>query len=678
MRARWAIWAGALAIALVGVSASAATATSPVDLGSSHVIDQAGVLGGSKGSVETAVDKLYSDAGIDLYVVYVDDFTSPSSAEDWASSTAERNNLGPTDYLLAVATQGRSYYLSADSSGPLSQSQVADIEQKDIEPALHNSDWAGAGIAAAQGISSAAGGGGGSGWGFVWFLIIAVVVVGLILFFVLRARRKSPKKVAGGAADPLAGLSITELERKAGSALVQTDDAIKTSGDELGFAVAQYGEDAAAPFKVALGTATAQLKQAFQLKQKLDDATADTDEEKRAWNTQIIQLCDQANGALDEQAKAFDELRDLGKDAPAAIDKVQKEAAATADRVEKAQATLASLAEKYDDAALTTVQDNPAQANERLTFVTAAIADAQQKITAGDASHAAVGIRAAEEAVDQAQLLVDAVDRVSDDLGKASAGIPTMVSELSGDVAQARTFASSGAQGLDAVAAATEQILTKATADLAGPEPNPVTILQQLQTANQQIDAALKGVRDAEEQAQRAQASLEHTLLTAKAQVSAAEDFITARRGAVGAEARTRLAEAGRLVVQAQSAATTDPVSALAQAQRANQLAAESIQLAQNDVGEFQNPAAGGMFGGMGGGVSGGGGNGNGAMGAILGGILINSVLNSGGGGGGGLFGGGGGLFGGGGGGRGGGGGFGSAGSFGGSGTRSRRGGGRF
>ena len=162
-------------------------------------------------------------------------------------------------------------------------------------------------------------------------------------------------------------------------------------------------------------------------------------------------------------------------------------------------------------------------------------------------------------------------------------------------------------------------------------------------------------------------------LATARAQVQAAEDYLVARRGAVGAEARTRLAEAGRLLVEAEGIAQVDPAAALATAQRAESLAGTAMSLAQQDVGGF---------GGYGGGAGGGygapqrGSSGGDVFGAVLGGILINSVL--GGGGGGGMFGGssGGGGFGGGG---FGGGGRRSPGSFGGSGTRSRRGsGGRF
>ena len=95
---------------------------------------------------------------------------------------------------------------------------------------------------------------------------------------------------------------------------------------------------------------------------------------------------------------------------------------------------------------------------------------------------------------------------------------------------------------------------------------------------------------------EHAREQLARSLATARAQVQAAEDYLVARRGAVGAEARTRLAEAGRLLVEAEGLAQVDPPAALATAQRAESLARTAMDLAQQDVGGF-----GGMGGGMGG-----------------------------------------------------------------------------
>ena len=338
---------------------------------------------------------------------------------------------------------------------------------------------------------------------------------------------------------------------------------------------------------------------------------------------------------------------------------------------------------QYTDAALATIADNPAQAGARLGFAAQALAEADADLAAAKTNDAAVAIRAAEEAVDQAKLLIDAVERIDHDLTEARATFSAAIADLRADVAAAKALpAGADTSGqLASIVAGTEQVLADVTQKLAADRVNPVEIVQRLEQANTQIDGVLGGIRDAQAAQQRAQAALSQTLLAARSQVSAAEDFITARRGAVGAEARTRLAEAGRLIVQAETLSSSDPVQALSQAQRANQLASEAISRAQNDVGAFGGQMGGGASGGLGG-LLGGGGNSGGSggdmMGAVLGGILINSVLGGGGGGGsrsgGGIFGGGGGSSS-----SRGSGSRRSPGSFGGSSTRSRRGsGGRF
>ena len=158
------------------------------------------------------------------------------------------------------------------------------------------------------------------------------------------------------------------------------------------------------------------------------------------------------------------------------------------------------------------------------------------------------------------------------------------------------------------------------------------------------LDAALAPTRDAEEQDRRAQRQLDDLLGGLESTLRATGDFLSTRRGAVGPEARTRLAEAERLRLVALDQRPVDALAALATAQRAEQLAREAADLAQQDVERAdQLQVGGGQLGGRGGGL-------NGVGGMVLGGILLDSVLRGGGG-----FGGGGGWGGGGGGGDGGG-----------------------
>ncbi|GAA3038427.1 TPM domain-containing protein [Microbacterium dextranolyticum] len=674
MRSR-VILALALAAALVLGGAAAASAVDPVSLRGSHVLDQSDVLSDAQeSSVDARLRSLSSTSAVDLWVVYVPTFTNPSDPEKWANATAEANGLGPNQYLLAVSTDGRQYYLSGYSKGPVSEQQLTSIEQQRIGPALASGDWEGAAAAAADGLADAVEGGSGSAVGVVLPILLVVVVLalaGLVLWIVLRSRRARTDGHGGalvpgssapsGPPDPLAGVPTAELAQRASSALVQTDDAIRTSDQELGFARAQFGDQAVTEFEQALAQARRNLDQAFELKQRLDDDVPDTEAEVRAWNARIIDLCAQANSGLDEKAQAFDELRQLEQNAPEALARVQEKRQSVGAQHAAAVAALTALQASYASAALATIVDNPTHAAQDLSFADDQLAAAAKDIGAGDGAAAAVGIRSAEDAVAQAELMHTAIEKLRVDLAQAEVDANALVAEVGHDIGTASGLPDPDGR-LAAVIASTRAQLDAATALLSGPQKDPASARAALDAANAQIDAAVAGVRDAQEQAARAAQQLGMLLTQAQGQVSAAEDFITSRRGAIGAEARTRLAEAGATLVQARQLQQSDPAQALSYAQRANDLAAQAIQSAQRDVGAFQG---GGMFGG---GSSGGGG-GN-MMGAVLGGIVINSLLN--GGRGGGSFGGGG--FGGG---RPSGGGSGP-GSFGGGGTRSRRGGGRF
>lgn len=668
MRTRWAAaWAAVLAIALSAVS-GAAWATAPVTLGSAFVTDSAEVLSGAElDAANQHLAGISERTGAQLYVVLVDAFTDPANSEGWANETAKNNGLGPRQYLLALATDTRQMYLSADSSGPLSESQIVAVEDA-AAGALQNggTDWAAAVTAAGDAFSSALGGGGtagGTSGGIPWFLVVLVIAaIAVVVWLVVRSRRKARKPaVAGGAAGGVETLDTAELARRAASALVQTDDAIRTSEQELGFAKAQFGDAATVEFEQALAQADASLEKAFALKQQLDDTTPDTEEQVRAWNTEIIRLLSEANGMLDEKSADFDELRKLEQNAPEALARVHDQRAKAAADIETAAASLQVLRGSYAPAALETIADNPEQARQRIAFADEQLAAAEAAIGAGNGGEAAVGIRAAEEAVGQATLLEDAVVKLGADLAQGEKDAAALIVELEGDIATASALPDPDGR-IAGVIAATRQQLDAARTNLASTQKRPLVTLQALESANQQIDGVVQGVRDAQAQAQRAQQMLGQQLSQAQAQVSTAEDYITSRRGAIGAEARTRLAEAGASLVQAQQLQSSDPQQALQYAQRANQLAGQAIQHAQRDVGAF---GGGGFGGGQGGG-------GDGMLGAVLGGIVINSLLGGGGGGGrsssGGLGGGGS---------RNRGGGI-SPGSFGGGGTRARRGGRRF
>jgi hypothetical protein len=192
---------------------------------------------------------------------------------------------------------------------------------------------------------------------------------------------------------------------------------------------------------------------------------------------------------------------------------------------------------------------------------------------------AVVSGRAAEDALTQAETLLDGVARRETELAEATGRVPSARAEVQQDLAEARATGS-----LAPVVARAEAAVTAADAATRGPLPDPVAALRLLDEAAVTLDRGLAEARAAQERAERAAAALDHTLLTAHSAVAAASDFISTRRGAVGTAARTRLAEAQRHL---QLATGPDPVVALREAQQADALAREALRQAQSDVSQW-------------------------------------------------------------------------------------------
>ncbi|GAA4778613.1 TPM domain-containing protein [Microbacterium gilvum] len=634
MRARWtAVLCAGLTI-LIGGTATAALAETPVALGSSRVYDGSDVLTDSEEQAADArLRELSTEEGVDLWVVYVDDFESPSDPLAWADETANRNSLGDGQYLLAIATDGRALALSYPPSGSVGEARVSEIEAA-VGAALADDDWAAAVDVAADSFISRGGGG-------AWPWIIGLVVVaGVVIVVVLLSRRRRTPAVDTGSTPPDA-VPVEELQRRAASLLIATDDAVRTSEQELGFAIAQFGEGATGEFRETLAAAKASLARAFERKAQLDDHEKDAESDVRAWNGEIIALCEQANAALDEKAQGFAQLRQLEQNAPEALAQVQEKRSQADGVVAEARQELATLSARYAPEALASVADNPEQAQARLAFADEQLVAAQQAIGAGKGGEAAVAIRTAEQAIAQARGLDTAVSQLGASLAEGEKQAAALIAELEGDVAAAKQLPDGDGQVAGAVARTEQQIAT-ARENLAGAGRRPLLVLEALQKADDEIDRVIAGGREAADRQHRATQLLSQTILQARSAIASAEEFIAARRGGVGADARTRLAQAGADLARAEGLQQADPATALSHARNALQLANDAIASAQRDVGSFETryPTATRSSGG------------DDFLGGLLGGLIGSSMgdRRSGSGwGGGGLFGGGGGWSGGGG-----------------------------
>ena len=600
-----------LAMAVFGLGGSPTYADPPLDV-RGEITDNAGVLSpGDEAKVQQALDDYHNKTGFQLFVVFVRSFDG-LSGPDWSDQTATKSGLGTTETLLAVAVDDRRYGTSVPNEHPISDSDFARIETEQIEPALSNDDWAGAAIAAAEGYSAAAESSG-LPWGPILFG--GAIVAGGGALVVRRIRRKYDNTHVvldehGQPVDPLSQLSTDELNKKSSAELVAIDDALKTSEQELGFAEAQFGKDATREFAEVITSGRASVKEAFGLRQQLDDATPETENHQRQMNSEIIRLCMHVSEALDEQVERFDELRDLQAKAPQVLEEVDQRAAEILDRLPGARTTLTQLATTYPAASLASVDKNPDQAETLAAAAKQQVTLGNAALASDDRATAVTHARAAEDAVGQAATLLDAVDDADGNLKAAPAKITARLSSLQLDVDDAARLAAQDA-GIMAASTAAVAAITSAQQ----PGHDPLAAEAALETAEATLDDLLAPVRSAAAEAEKARVALSESLGRVTSRVKAVSDFIETRRGAVGAEARTRLSEAARHLDRAQQTLTTDSAASLDALRKAEAFVDEAEKRAQADVGDWergQRQTSGGAGGGL--------------NSMVLGGILIDAL----------------------------------------------------
>jgi hypothetical protein len=608
------IAAALAAVFLIAAPAAVAHADAPVDLGSAYVVDDADALTPAQQTrVEQAVDRLYQETRTQLYVVFVPSFSDPSDHTAWGAATMRTSQIESDSILVSVAVQARDYDVQQTNETSLTSGDVERAVQDDLLPHLKQEDWGGAVTAFADGLTQSQQPADLTG---LWIALGVAVLAAVVAVLVIRARNRRRRAAAAHAQEQ----ALADLERRAGGALVTIDDELRTAEQEVGFATAQFGEEAAAPFAETVATAQREVRSAFALQQQLDDEVPDSPQQRADWANQIIATCERAHAAVEAQTTAFDQLRALEDGVePAAAALAQGVAAAPA-AVTEAAAVLDRLRAGYTGRTVAVVGDAVDQARQVLTYATERSTAARTALDGGDRGTAVIAVRDGQHALAQVQQLTGTVGAAERAAADAGARVEAMRADIEGDVAAARTL-SAGGPDLAAAVARAQSVLRDGT------DPrDPIGAVDALTRVNTEIDSALAVARSADDQRRRAADALDAALRDARTRISQARDYVSLHRGGVGATARTRLSEAERAFDDAVHHSTTDPQRALQAARAAEQYAAAAVDAANDDMGGWP---------GQGGGSAGGPQLGGLVTGLVLGGLLGGRGGSYGGGGGG-------------------------------------------
>lgn len=213
-----------------------------------HITDTTGALTNSdRAAVSSALDRLYRDKHIQLWVVYVDNF-SRFKPENWADRTREATGMGGNDALLAVATNTKLYAFSAPG---VAAGQLSSLQSTQIGPAVSAKNWSGAAVAAADGLNSTTTSPQAPSKR-IWPLVaVGVGVVVLVVLLLLLYRRHRRRRAGRGIEAGSGQVNIEGPVNSAGPALSTADARLRQISDYAAKHRQHIGADAKARFEDA-------------------------------------------------------------------------------------------------------------------------------------------------------------------------------------------------------------------------------------------------------------------------------------------------------------------------------------------------------------------------------------------------------------------------------------------
>ncbi|GAB2695283.1 TPM domain-containing protein [Thalassiella azotivora] len=624
-------------LVLLGVPAAPAAAEEPLRL-EEQLVDRAGAVVTTEGEVQDALEDLREDAGVRLFVVFVEDLDG-MGPQEWADRTAVLSGLGRDDVLLAVDVSDRVYAYSVDREFELTDAELAEVALVAVEPALARADWAGAAVGAARGYADVLAGrtpepvevapgtepAGVQGPGVAPLVVGAVALVALAgaaaILLVLRRpgreRVRGPRWSAGTVRartrPPAAGARPPDLQGDVDRALVRTDDALGAAERELAVARAEVaarrpstpgagvvdavpgaGDEAGRLRGVEnrLRDAKAVLATAFARRERAG-REAGADPGRSGALQEVLVLCRTADRSL---RACVGELRE-GRDVPRRASQLLTDLAARLAELRRAD-DLVGAAERapapgagplLPSTARECLELVPREVAHRADVAERALERARDHLTASRPGAAALDLRVAEDALGQAQVLLDAGGHLARTAHDAERALPGAERGLADDVAAAeRALGATGPPAGDdlrsAVEAARAALATHASRGGAGDGRDPVRSLRTLSDAGGQVDGALAAAVPGLGRGARSRQVAEHSLLLARAGTRLARDVVTTGTGRVGVRARALQVLAEQRLGSAVALLSADPTRAGQLAREADLLARRATEHARTDL----------------------------------------------------------------------------------------------
>lgn len=310
---------------------------------------------------------------------------------------------------------------------------------------------------------------------------------------------------------------------------------------------------------------------------------------------EVISVCSLAQEELAKQVDEIASLRNQVASAGAKLDELTRRSIVLRTRLVAAQETFVDVKSRYAPEALASIDDNVEMATVALEQADRQldIGRAQEAKPAGQQGGVINALREVERALDLADRLLLGVEHADNNIAAAHDGLEPLMEEVRGEIREAEQLKERGArEGTPADWDALDETVAEATALLVKArvqeETDPLGVYTELLDIDGRLDEHLDTVRASTAVRGRQLSLLDKQMESARVQIQVADDLISSRGVVVQAQARTHLATAKELALQAMNFRITNTREAADYALRAAHQAKWASDKAQEDIRAHQ------------------------------------------------------------------------------------------
>lgn len=561
------------AIAFVCMPIGMAHADSPVTI-TSTVTDPHSFLSDSQAKSASQSLSALKSGGLDAYVVLVTDFSDQAPVK-WCEAAGTKSGLSNSSLVLVIATEQRvaatcgntdqkgiadSAVVSAFSAAktelgkanPLDGDTVVSAIQA-YSSSLKASQSSGSTIKksttptntrAAKSSSSSTSGGSTFLFGSIilfFFFTVLILLPIILITAIVRSQRKTRKTVVG-TQEQQRVQSTLDLARM----LLDADDVVRASEDEIEFARAQFGPDAVASFSSAIDNARALVSRGFALQRGNEDGSNPVSTQEM---NDFINRLNAAMNQLVQERQSFTERRNKEANIGEQVSDLLDSIAQTRNQISQAEMDLQTLKLAYSAEAIASLIGRPDQARALLDQAETSAKEALAAQQSGQNAYETLEV--ARRALALARHQLESITQAPDQLARSSELLTAAIGSITSDI--------SDVTRLKADPVAFKPLVDSAQAAISGGhtaqngQGDPLAALESLRLAEAALDEALAPLRSAEERAQRAQSGIDALLSQADSEVARANQHITSHGSLVGFDARSQLSFARSALQNAHS-----------------------------------------------------------------------------------------------------------------------------